>query len=65
MGADHKLLVRDKFSLPVHCLVVRWLIEQRTTAPQNGLYPLQGNLMVAIRDLREVFVFIEDVFIEC
>lgn len=42
MGADHTLLVRDKFSLPLHCLVVRWLVEQRTTVRQNGVVPPAG-----------------------
>ena len=49
MGADRNLLVRDKFSLPVYCLVVRWLVvdllmyrEQRMTVPQNGIVPPAG-----------------------
>lgn len=49
MDADNNLLVRDKFGLPVHCLVVRWLVfdllmyrEQRITVPQNRVVPPAG-----------------------
>ena len=49
MDADNNLLVRDKFGLPVLCLVVRWLVvdllmyrEQRTTVPQNRVVAPAG-----------------------
>ena len=44
MGADHNLLVRDKFSVPVHCIVAHFLVvglrmyrKERMTFFQNGV----------------------------